>query len=559
MFGSVRGLVICASIALAPLVGLQLFNLYRYRPHYEFAPFLIVIACLLLKKRWPRQPAAISSAAGGLAWSMIGAGAICLMTGVIFYSPWLGTLAALVTSGGIIILTAGTKHWRELLPVWCLFWLTLPPPFLLDGHLVQILQSLTSEGSSLVLNWMGVLHMRAGNVFRLPEQTLFVAEACSGIHSQLVLIAVAALMCVMTRRSIIHTLLLMTSAIVWSVLANIARATLVVWGVSHGYQLADGAAHETLGFGLVFAGFVGLWSTDQLLKLILGPLPLMSHSDEDYAGDIVEETTATRIDAWFGQAWNRWVSGLHPVDEAGAPEMHARPVECSRLAAVVSLLFLASCALQLFMLCATPSPKEVHGEAFFARTGESDMPSELGMLKRTDYLTETRDRSSAEGQYSHVWIYGGAGSTVRYSMDFPFTGWHELSDCYVGQGWNVTSRLTHEDFEGNVYVASQLQKPTGDRALLCFSIHRADGTVMAADGRVIGIRQKLATNPLISAIQGRQVVPVGDTTVQFQQLVPLSPTGGDEEIRQLRLAFESARTEWHRSVFAEQVHGGGGS
>src|SRR5205823_3954299 len=76
-----------------------------------------------------------------------------------------------------------------LLPVWLFLWLAVPLPLGLDQNLITSLQPLTARGSSVLLDQLGVFHVRAGNVIEVPGKRLMVEDACSGIHSLFAVLA----------------------------------------------------------------------------------------------------------------------------------------------------------------------------------------------------------------------------------------------------------------------------------------------------------------------------------------------------------------------------------
>ena len=551
-------------LAHLPLLISHFVGLYRFRPHYEFVPFVVLAAGCLIWKRWPAEPAVQTRGTRWCSALMLMGSVLLLAAGTVLNSPLLGAVSAIICTGGLLLMFAGQAAWRELMPAWALLWLTIPPPFFLDAQLIQELQAITSRASSAILNYLGVLHMRSGNVFRLPERSLFVAEACSGVHSQLVLVAVAAITGVAKRRSLIHIGLLLTAAVFWSLVANIARVTIVVAGEANGWDLAEGWQHEVLGYGLILIGFIALMSTDQFLTLLLGPIGDQKFMQLLNNRENVRKLPANaRLDYWVYARWNRWLSGVRPqagflpqsVSELSAEVAghSALAPEATRIRAtalprtflvVVCGLFLLLGAAQVAVAVSTPAGREVDGSALFATVTEDSLPATLGALTRDEHGTEERERNSDEGHYTHYWRYSNATTSVRYSMDFPFVGWHELSDCYVGQGWKVSSREVHESADGGAYAQVQLRRPTGDSAILCFALHDATGQSLNPKARTITLTEKLRTNPLVSLAQGEQIVVPSEMSVQFQQFVSMPATPTDADLSLARERFETARTAW---------------
>jgi len=90
-----------------------------------------------------------------------------------------------------------------------------------------------------------------------------------------------------------------------------------------------------------------------------------------------------------------------------------------------------------------------------------------------------------ESWWVHAWNYSKGSCTAFVSLDqAPWVAWHELSACYVANGWKIADRTVYEvdDPAGGVWhcVVVDLQKGNFDRGLLCFSLFGSDGTAMEA-------------------------------------------------------------------------------
>ena len=161
---------------------------------------------------------------------------------------------------------------RTLLPSWLLLWLAVPLPGQLDNQLVASMQRLVSSSASQVLEILGVLHSRSGDVLEVGGRQLLVEEACSGIHSLLPVLACTLFWLGWRGRPLAHCILLLLTVLPWVLLGNVARIVAVAMldGLG-GINLSAGWGHEALGY-VVFAAMLGLmWSTEQWL-LFLTPL-----------------------------------------------------------------------------------------------------------------------------------------------------------------------------------------------------------------------------------------------------------------------------------------------
>jgi exosortase len=395
-----RVLALALLVGHLPLLIVHFHNLFQHRPHYEFVPFLLVAAAILAWKRRPVELTPVGRGAWLTGWATLACSMALLAGATLVHSPWLAAVSSILSCGGLVLITTGRRGVAELLPVWLLLWLTVPPPFLLDRELIQFLQTLTSESSSQLMQWLGILHFRAGNVFRLPGQMLFVAEACSGVHSQLILIAAAALLGVGRRRSLVHVVCLMLAALFWSIVANVARVTIVVAGVSRGWPLAEGWPHELLGYALVLLGFLAILSTDVLLRMLLAPLPPLATDESE--GDDIDGMPRDRLDLsldrLFHACWNGVVSGGPSSAGDGARSGTEAPGAVDRFlperrliapgtAGVFGMLCVGLASLQIMAMMSTASDPLVDGTTLFASVRQESMPDRMDGWQRVGHET----------------------------------------------------------------------------------------------------------------------------------------------------------------------------
>ncbi len=124
----------------------------------------------------------------------------------------------------------------------------LPDPIVLP--VVTSLQTVASAGAVAVLHLFGANVLRDGNVMRLATgESLFVAEACSGITSLLSLIPVGVLLARFTQTGPWRRLALVAFVVPAALLGNVIRLVVTVLAAgSYGAQRATaGPLHESAG------------------------------------------------------------------------------------------------------------------------------------------------------------------------------------------------------------------------------------------------------------------------------------------------------------------------
>ena len=546
--------LILFAVAHLPFVILFFINIWKYRPHYEFAPILTGVAGYLIWTRWPRETCEMTPFCRKMSVVLLLAGMASLTAAVLLFSPTIGIAAAVLNLGGLILMMTGRNGLKSLFSAWILLLLIVPPPRNLDNELISLQQTLTSEVSHRVLNVFEVLHKKSGNIFEIPDRQLFVAEACSGVNSQLVLLAAGSMLCVYERRNLLHSMLLIGSAFCWSVLANTSRVTFVVLALDKwGMDLVDGWPHDALGFLLILFGFIGLLSTDQLLIAILGPLPVIQIETR---GIDASMKRSIGIDNFVYRIWNRFVARRDtpiprhapPPDPEldSTPSKHFVPAGTRGLQAVtIVALLLGSTQLACSMYDAGGFQFDL--AVFGTQFGEDSMPQAVGDWEVADYRTIERDRSSQEGEFTHQWSFTNGGQVTNVSMDYPFVGYHYLPGCYEKTGWRLTRGGASIEKAGDKdYFEYSMSLPNGKYGFLLFALHATDGSTVLPDS----FNRRWVRTPIWSLLGLGNRVDSTDTTVQFQVFYTSDEPLNDEQREQMRAFFKDAWQAWQTKLMA---------
>ncbi|MEZ6131845.1 MAG: exosortase/archaeosortase family protein [Planctomycetaceae bacterium] len=242
------------------------------KPHYQFL-FLMPVTLWLLAsaadaesspgsvKQWEAMScfASLGLSLGGLAFSAL------------VWSPWLAAVCFQFAWGSVLVLRSGWNAARAWLPLWVFCWIIVPLPFGMDEDLIVRLRTFTTRVSSSVLDQIGLLHNSYANVIELPGKPLFIADACSGIHSLYVLMGAALFLCCWSKRGITHSVILLISTFGIVLIENVVRivAVAVAWG--RGMDWSEGFNHELLGIVLFVLSLGLIFTTDQLLLFVFPP------------------------------------------------------------------------------------------------------------------------------------------------------------------------------------------------------------------------------------------------------------------------------------------------
>ena len=124
---------------------------------------------------------------------IVAVAALQLLLGILAAELFIAHTSLLLMCAGVVLYLFGKRSLRELtFPIaWLLF--MIPLPTILLRPMIFQLQLLTSAMAAGTLDLFSVTNLRAGNVIYLPNFTIGIVEACSGIRSLISLIALAVL------------------------------------------------------------------------------------------------------------------------------------------------------------------------------------------------------------------------------------------------------------------------------------------------------------------------------------------------------------------------------
>lgn len=200
----------------------------------------------------PRSPHA-----AGLA-GILGAVAL-LILGTAGAEVFTQRMSLLLFLASAVVFLAGWAWLRKLAFPIAFLLLAIPMPYVLYYSLTSPMQSLAARCAIAGLRMVGVPALAQGNIIHLPDASLEVAEACSGIRSLYAFLALGAVLAQSMPIPTWGRFLVFLLTIPVSVAGNAFR----VWGTGIGaYTLGpratEGTIHELFG-AIVFAGALVLF------------------------------------------------------------------------------------------------------------------------------------------------------------------------------------------------------------------------------------------------------------------------------------------------------------
>ncbi|MFI5072384.1 MAG: exosortase A [Terriglobales bacterium] len=194
-----------------------------------------------------------------------------LMVGSLGAELFTSRFSLLVLIAGVILFIAGWEMLRAVsFPLGFLI-LMIPIPVIIYNQITFPLQLLASRFATFWLQLVNVPVLREGNLIILPNYTLEVVEACSGIRSLMTLItlAVAYGYLMNDRRWLRWALaLLMIPIAIVSNAIRIMGAGLLTYHFGH--EMAQGFFHEFSGWVIFVAALILMFGCHWLLRKIPG-------------------------------------------------------------------------------------------------------------------------------------------------------------------------------------------------------------------------------------------------------------------------------------------------
>ena len=179
---------------------------------------------------------------------------------------FLARMSLLILAAGMVLFLAGSRVLRSIAFPTCYLLFAIPLPGIIYYQLTFPLQLWASRLGAGGLVAMGIRTVREGNLLILPNCTLNVVEACSGIRSLLSLLAAVVAYGYMAEPSTRKRTMLAVASIPIAILANGLR--LVATGALSYYfgpAVDSGMVHVALGLGFFLLAFGAILLTHKLL------------------------------------------------------------------------------------------------------------------------------------------------------------------------------------------------------------------------------------------------------------------------------------------------------
>lgn len=175
-------------------------------------------------------------------------------------------VAFLIALFGVILYLCGTEWVKVLRFPLLLLLFMIPIPAIIYAALTLRLQTLASQLGEVMIGWMGIPVLRAGNTLVLPSQTLDIAEACSGIRSLLSLGFLSLVYAYFMDKRVWMRWALLIATVPIAIGANGIRVAVTGLLSEVNTKLAQGTYHEMEGYIVFLVALLALIATHRLLS-----------------------------------------------------------------------------------------------------------------------------------------------------------------------------------------------------------------------------------------------------------------------------------------------------
>lgn len=260
-FFAVLTALLCAAL-YAPVI-VSLARQWINDPNYQHGTAVPLVAIFMFWKRRSKllaMPATPSIASGIV---VIAAASLFLVMGTASSELFTTRLSLPLMLIGILLLLRGSPFVREAaFPLGFLF-MMIPLPYIIYYRLTFPMQLMSAKLASGLLQAIGVDAIRRGNMILMPNYTLEVVAACSGLRSLMTLATLALVMCTFSKLDTIRRIGLVILSAPIAIFANTARLAVTAIGARiAGPAFAEGTIHEISGlivFGIGFAFLLFAW------------------------------------------------------------------------------------------------------------------------------------------------------------------------------------------------------------------------------------------------------------------------------------------------------------
>ncbi len=245
-------------------------------PQYSHGWLVPLFAIALLWLRWDKLDQEHLKV-NWLGLVFLALGTVMRLGAAWFNFDWFDGLSIIPILAGLCLLFGGTAAFKWAWPAIGFLVFMVPLPFQVERMMMGPLRNLGTVTSTYVMQTIGLPAIAEGNIIHLGDNSIGVAEACSGLRMLVIFFALSAAVALIIDRSIWVKLLILASAIPIALISNITRITATgILYVLAGPEIAEMVFHDLAGWLMMPLGLALLWG-----ELWLCSRLVIADTDED--------------------------------------------------------------------------------------------------------------------------------------------------------------------------------------------------------------------------------------------------------------------------------------
>jgi len=253
-------------VLFAPVVS-SLLGQWLEDENYRHGLLVPLISLFIFYQRREVLAGALSPRGAAAGWWVCLAAGILLIGGTAAGELMTQRLAIPTMLIGLALVFCGGRFVRAAAFPLLFLYMMVPLPYIIYYKIAFPLQLVSAKLSGALLDLLGVSVIRHGNVLLLPNYSLEVVAACSGLRSLMTMITLALVIGAVAELPTRRRWLLVAVAVPAAVLANMARLMITALGA---YLLspafADGFLHTFSGLVVFVTGLLVLLAAYFVLR-----------------------------------------------------------------------------------------------------------------------------------------------------------------------------------------------------------------------------------------------------------------------------------------------------
>ena len=448
-----------AVVGFAPLLTIYFYLLWN-RPTYQFFPLALGGTVLLAWRTINEIDFVPVYTKGKLTQFLAITTLIIFIAACVLWSPWLAYNALMMGLISLLWKTGGKPLLKAFTPVVVMLIAIMSPPLHWDEKFTFFLRSVAMDVCCKLLDSLNIYFARGGNTVQLPNQTLFVEEACSGINSFILCNVLCLFWFFWQKRPVRWLFLAIPATSLFVILGNIVRITA---GATASYywhfDLLNGWRHETFGLILLLVYCGLILSLDQLFLFCARGVQVIA---------------------------NRPPITLATKSQTTAPPVQTDVIGKSKTKLNLLIILIATGGI----ISATYQTYWSYRHIGFTQLINFKLNKELSLTtpdnldgwKRSTAKTGDLKFIETAGVHSTVWQFERNGTIATLAVDYPLNGFHNVAVCYNGNGWNTTSQseLIDQTTRQNLHLIKLLLEQTLLHAVVYHSVIDKNGNYLSA-------------------------------------------------------------------------------